>query len=220
MFLIDPTLEQTQFSGDILKSDQTHTLPSSLAIKWMNFLDGDDIKDGTAWAPTMGVSISNASHFLLEMEMTENEFAQNITTHPKRLKIWSRSLMDTPKAKERFENFKFAIGRIYGVYGKDDPSTSARYLNDNILGIISKGPSNETAFADIYAVFYKQGKLEEFINMSGPCTWYTKFPQGFSCGVGATQDNSCRGYDKFIPISCSEIVLKVAARYCNRDLYF
>eukprot|EP00092_Neocalanus_flemingeri_P006462 GFUD01006966.1.p1 GENE.GFUD01006966.1~~GFUD01006966.1.p1 ORF type:complete len:488 (+),score=117.33 GFUD01006966.1:135-1598(+) len=220
---VDPSVHLARFSGEILKSDQTLALPSSLAIGWMNFIEGDDVRDGTAWNWTGGVSRYNNSHFSLDMELTEDEFARNITTSPKIIERWTETLKNNPKVEEQFKNFKFAMGQIFGVYNNDNPSPVNG--NDGSLGIRSKGPRNETALADMYAVFYKQGTLDEFaINNHGrkkkvfqACKWYSKLPEGFSCGRGAPVDESCGSFERFIPIKCSEIVVKVAQRFCKRE---
>ena len=73
------------------------------------------------------------------------------------------------------------------------------------------------AWADQYAVFYRKGTFDFWGNQ--PCNWVYDIPQGFSCAVGA-EPNECSGrYDRFVPVECDEIVLKVAKKIfdCNGD---
>ena len=52
-----------------------------------------------------------------------------------------------------------------------------------------------------------------------PCNWVYDIPQGFSCVVGA-KPNECSGEnDRYVPVDCNEIVLKVARKVfnCNGD---
>ena len=45
--------------------------------------------------------------------------------------------------------------------------------------------------------------------------WTSKIPQGFSCGLAITPTNGCR-WDEFVPVDCSEVVIKVATpRDCS-----
>jgi hypothetical protein len=45
-------------------------------------------------------------------------------------------------------------------------------------------------------------------------SWWYKIPQGFSCGLGV----EVPGFDKFVPVDCSEIVVKVAkAKPCRNN---
>ena len=48
------------------------------------------------------------------------------------------------------------------------------------------------------------------ISSIGPkrdCDWYSQIPQGFSCGVAAPPKYGCT--NGFVPVDCSEVVLKV-----------
>ena len=58
-----------------------------------------------------------------------------------------------------------------------------------------------------------------FTSFFRPCSWVNDIPQGFSCAVGA-EPNECSGqYERFVPVECDEIVLKVAKKIfdCNGD---
>jgi len=203
----------SSFSGEVLRSNKTHNFPSRVAVKWMNFIEGDDVRDGTAWRWTVGSSKLNATDFSIDMGVDEKTFGMNIKTSPKILDRWSEKFKDDPKNAKQFESFRLAFGQIFGIYNEDEPSKSSVIGNDVSMQLLSKGPYNETARADIYAVFYKQGTLDTW----PACTWFSKLPQGFSCGRGAPADRSCNRFERFTPIECNKIVLKVASRFCSRD---
>ena len=45
--------------------------------------------------------------------------------------------------------------------------------------------------------------------------WTSKIPQGFSCGLAITQPNGCN-FDQYVPVNCSEVILKVGTpRHCD-----
>jgi len=208
--------EMFSVSGEIQQASQSYSEPTKIAITWFNFLEGDDIRDGTAWKWSGGLSNINASHFTLKMNLTEHQFSQNITTS---LKIKNGYWKKFPeKTRQQLNNFTLAMGHIHGVYSTDDkPSTG----NDRVLRDFSKGPNNEQAFADVYAVFYKRGSVDEFSfgtkTIYKECEWYSQLPQGFSCGRGASADLSCSHWERYEPVSCSEIVVKVFSRRCERN---
>ena len=53
----------------------------------------------------------------------------------------------------------------------------------------------------------------------GKCDWSPDIPEGFSCGVAALPKEGCTG-DRFLPVDCSEVVLKVAnPRHCKNCKY-
>ena len=46
-------------------------------------------------------------------------------------------------------------------------------------------------------------------------SWWSKIPQGFSCGLGVDVPGD---FDDFVPVDCSEIVVKVAkAKSCSNN---
>ena len=50
------------------------------------------------------------------------------------------------------------------------------------------------------------------------CAWYVQLPQGFSCGIASEPITECDGFgdfERFTPIPCDEIVLKVAVNDCE-----
>ena len=47
-------------------------------------------------------------------------------------------------------------------------------------------------------------------------SWWYKIPQGFSCGLGV--DAPDHHFDDFVPVDCSEVVVKVAkAKSCRNN---
>ena len=67
-------------------------------------------------------------------------------------------------------------------------------------------------------MFYKNGNLpsplaESVVGkhlMEGCMTHFSsKIPQGFSCGIGRSKMESHCDWDDYIPIDCSEVILKV-----------
>jgi len=207
--------EMFSVSGEIQRASPSYSEPTKIAITWFNWLEGDDVRDGTAWKWSGGLFNINASHFTLKMNLTEHQLSQNITTSPKIKNGYWKHFPE--KTRQQLNDFTLAMGQIHGVYNTDDkPSTG----NDGGLRGISKGPNNETAFADVYAVFYKRGSVDEFSfgskTIYKECDWYSQLPQGFSCGRGTSADRSCSRFERFEPVSCSEIVVKVASRKCER----
>jgi len=216
--ILGPRGDQPKFtvSGPILKSNASHEPDSSLSINWFNFMEGQKgLKDGTAWKRTGGVSRLNDSHFSVEMEMTEEHFLSNITTSPQILQRY-KNLGLSNATIEQIENFSLAMGFIYGT---------GRNLRD--IWINSGDAGEVNTWADMYAVFFKHGSVDEFTipareggrakTLFQDCHWYQQLPQGFSCGRGAPKDPSCgRGYfERFEQVSCSEVEVKVASSHCE-----
>merc|ERR1719186_911537 len=151
------------------------------------------------------------------MNLAEHQFSQSITTSPIIKTGYWKNFQE--KTRQQLDNFTLAMGLIHGGYSTDDLDLYGG-LND-----ISKGPNNETAFADVYAVFYKRGSVDEFSfdtkydtkTAFKECEWYSQLPQGFSCGRGASADLPCSRWERYVPVSCSAIVVKVASRKCERN---
>ena len=142
------------------------------------------------------------------MKMTAEEFDQSITMHPKMLEWFSKD--KTPEEIEEIKKFRLALGVIIGT---DIPggSTQERWFRSckSCGSQWSVGPSGEKAWADRYAVFYKNGTSELLDPQA--CSWFNQLPQGFSCGRGSVPIRDCNfGFERFIPVPCDEIVLKVA----------
>ena len=142
------------------------------------------------------------------MKLTAEEFDQNITMHPKILERLSRD--KTTEEIEEIKNFRLALGFIIGT---DFPGGSTQ-------GPWSVGPNDEKAWADRFAVFYKNG-TKDFGFPS--CSWVNQLPQGFSCGKASAPIQEChrrrnKYHEGFVPVPCDEIVLKVANKEsCPRD---
>ena len=90
---------------------------------------------------------------------------------------------------------------------------------------MKKGPSGEKAIADEYVVIFRKGfgitTFEDLIksygkNLNPDCDWYSKFPQGFSCAKGSPPIGDCF-FDRFDPVDCSNIVLKIATKDCDNE---
>ena len=62
-----PLLENFKISGEIVKMDENHKLPLKLGISWFNFMEGDDVRDGTAWQWTGGEDVFNETHFQIQV---------------------------------------------------------------------------------------------------------------------------------------------------------
>ncbi len=73
----------------------------------------------------------------------------------------------------------------------------------------------------MHAVFFKSGSAIDLL--SQPCQWFNRLPSGFSCARGAPPDPDCLDedgdpypFDRFVPVPCSELVVKVATGVCQR----
>jgi len=206
----------SQISGKIIKRNPSLSYPASLRIAWINFIDH---KDRTAWNRIGGQSkvemiTKSSGDFSLKMEMTNSELENNITTRQKVLQRWSKNL--TLKQMEQLKNLKFAMGFIFGVYNES---------RNNIREVFNqKGPNGEQAHSDMYAVFYRSGPIDVFINAASQskgedlsCTWFAQLPQGFSCGRGAPKDPACGNFfERYIPTDCSKIIVKVSDKECQK----
>ena len=214
------------FEGSIFKAKPNYSTPRGVKIQWMNFMEGDDVRDGTAFKMitesneinetnfkisvnmTFFLSYFNILMYVLQMKMTAEEFDQSITMHPKMLEWFSKD--KTPEEIEEIKKFRLALGMIMGA---DIPGGSTQERGPFSWSV---GPSGEKAWVDRFAVFYKNGTYD----FGRPdCAWYNQLPQGFSCGKGSVPIQECnRIFERFIPVPCDEIVLKVANKEsCPRD---
>ena len=212
--------EVLEVSGEIRSAEEGLRLPDSLVITWFNWLEQDDVRDGTAWRRTGGVSTIDAANlnFTLKMELGERQFAESITTSPKIKEWWQRF---PEKAQQQMESMTFAMGEIYGVYG-DRRNHEIRAGSEPGAVRDSRGPQDERAMADTYAVFYKRGTIDGFTigrkTIYTACKWYSQLPQGFSCGRGVPADTSCDGdrWERYETVPCDQVVVKLAKRRCER----
>merc|ERR1711860_389061 len=131
------------FEGSIFKAKPEYLTPRGVKIHWMNFLEGDDVRDGTAFKMTTKSNDIHESNFKISMNLTAEEFDQSITMHPKILQRFSRD--KTTEEIEKIKNFRLALGFIIGT---DISGGSTQ-------GLWSYGPNDEKAWADRFAVFYK-----------------------------------------------------------------
>ena len=86
------------------------------------------------------------------MEKTMDEFDESITTDPTKISWWAKY---SRAPEEEIANIKFAMGFVTGQYEND-----IECVFGNDLGFQpDKGPNGEMAFANRYAIFYKNGDL-------------------------------------------------------------
>ena len=125
-----------------------------------------------------------------------------MTLTPEKLQSASE---DIPNKINEINSTRFAMGWITGVYPGEKKEK-----------ILSVGPHGEMAWADKYAVFYKNGTFDFW---EKPCFWPNHLPQGFSCAVGAEPNDCSDERERFVPVECDKIVLKVAKKIsrCNGD---
>ena len=211
---------KTQISGRVIKNDSSHQFPKKLALMWTNFLDGDDIRDGTAWKRLGGTSFMGSNgNFDLIMDLPNHEFENNITTHPATIQRWSDEL--TLNQTEQFKKIKFAMGYVVGVYNDD---FQEKFYNQ-VRRKFDTGPNGEQAYADMYAIFYTSGPMDEYIDIwaqrfkekckrygrichDPSCEWWAQLPKGFSCGRAAPPDPNCGGkFDRYVQFKDIKIIL-------------
>ena len=80
-------------------------------------------------------------------------------------------------------------------------------MADEYVVIFRKG-FGITTFGDLIKSYGK--------NLKPDCDWYSKFPQGFSCAKGSPPKGDCF-FDRFDPVDCSKIVLKIATEDCDNE---
>ena len=161
-------------------------------------METDDVKipcpdcPSEAWSYTGGISNIQDNKFTLKMDISKEEFDQDITLHPSMTKFWlgkrSRGLLAGRKPNvtlDQLNNLKLAMGTIL-----DGKIASMRAMARD--DVYEKGA---LAMADMYAVFYKNDteSIYEKLGIFDNCHWLSKIPQGFSCGRGARPDPSCGG---------------------------
>ena len=91
------------------------------------------------------------NRFTFNLDITENEFAKNITTDPSLLERWS-NMFNVPL--EDVANVKFAAGYVFGYYGYYNKS-GYHFGNDMGFRVPSKGPLEEVTLADQYLIFFR-----------------------------------------------------------------
>lgn len=208
---------------ELIKRNESFQYPPKLSITWFNFLEGDNVRDGTAWKGIGGETILKSSgEFSLKMEMTNHPLENNISTNKGVSGRWSKMLNLNHDQNDDFymEEIRFAMGFIYGQYNED---YEINFGGDNGF-IKDKGPNGEEAYSDMYAVFYRSGpidamteKLKQSTKGDLSCSWWAQIPQGFSCGRGAPPDPNCeRRFERYVPTDCSNIIVKVAAKKCQK----
>merc|ERR1712062_821958 len=199
--------------GSVFKAKPEYSTPRSVKISWINVLAGGP--DGFNMI-TESNDI-NETNFKISMNMTAEEFDQSITLTNHRLNEISRD--KTHEEIEEIKKFRLALGVIIGgdIQGGSTKREGLRSCKRSCGSQWSVGPSGEKAWADRYAVFYKNGTSELLDPQA--CSWFNQLPQGFSCGKGSVSIQDCDfGFERFSPVPCNEIVLKVANQDgCPRD---
>ena len=124
------------------------------------------------------------------MDISKEEFDQDITLHPSLTKRWLGRMNKGPLAGrkpnvtlDQLNNLKFAMGLIL-----DGKIASLRsYDTDDSY------QDGALAMADMYVVFYKNDteSIFEKLGKLPNCHWFNKIPQGFSCGRGTRPNPSC-----------------------------
>ena len=171
-------------------------LPHKLQVTWVHLLES--IRHNSEFYPTndwKGCSDSVEAN----LGMTAEQFSQSTN---------SGDLYEQQGLEEGFSGDLY-VGYIFGRY--DNLTSRRMYRESN--DIISLGPNNERAMADEYVVLYNNMTVPQTYNgQDMSCAWFSKLPQGFSCGKGAPPDEGCKFFppaDIFTPVPCSEIVVKV-----------
>ena len=179
--------EYFQVNGTVQRANPEDALPSSLKMKWFSLMENDDVRPhNESWSYTGGISNIQDNKFTIKMDISKEEFDQDITLHPSMKKIWLGKRSRGPLAGrkpnvtlDQLNNLKFAMGPIL----------------DGKIASMNVWSHEEGAFAmaDMYAVFYKNDteSIYEKLGILNNCHWLSKIPQGFSCGRGARPDPSC-----------------------------
>jgi len=201
--------DHLSIEGSVFKAKPEYSTPRSVKISWINVLAGGP--DGFNMI-TESNNI-NETNFKISMNMTAEEFDQSITMVDR----YEISRDKTPKEIEEIKSLRFALGVIIGGDFQGGSTQRVRYRSCGPSATCgsqwSIGSSGENAWADRYAVFYKNGTNEKFQKLIDleACSWFNQLPQGFSCGRGSVPVQDCdNGFERFVPVPCNEIVLKVA----------
>lgn len=193
-------------------------------MSWANMLDGECFRNcGNQWGWTDGASsISNGHDFSYSMEVGKQEFIRSLETHtpvsnnPFRSEAsWWSEKTGVP-VDELTTKVKFAFGRIFGTYQPYEKAQSWTRKTQPLV-MDQTGPSGEVAVSDKFLTFYINKTMPLGTKMGrlfGP--WIDSFPQGFSCGKADPLGSGHRL--GFVPVNCSEVVVKVAEmKGCWKD---
>ena len=163
-------------SGTVQRADPEDALPSSIRMHWHSLMENDDVKipcpdcPSEAWSYTGGISNIQDNKFTLKMDISKEEFDQDITLHPSMTKFWLGKRSRGPLAGrkpnvtlDQLNNLKFAMGRIL-----DGKIASMREMPRD--DVYEKG----LAMADMYAVFYKNDteSIYEKLGLLDSCHWF------------------------------------------------
>ena len=140
-------------SGSVQRANSEDALPSSIKMHWYSLLEGDDVRPwNESWSYTGGISNIQDNKFTIKMDISKEEFDQDITLHPSVTKFWLGKRRHGPLAGtkpnvtlDQLNNLKFAMGLIL-----DGKIASLRsWAGDDSY------EDGALAMADMYAVFYK-----------------------------------------------------------------
>ena len=160
-------------------------------MHWDSLMETDDVRfpcpdcPDESWSYTGGISNIQDNKFTIKMDISKEEFDQDITLHPSVTKFWLGKRRHGPQAGtkpdvtlDQLNNLKFAMGLIL-----DGKFASFRVSYED----------GALAMADMYVVFYKNDteSIFEKLGKLPNCHWFNKIPQGFSCGRGTRPDPSC-----------------------------
>ena len=154
MILTDGDDTKFSFNGTLQKAMDVYEYPSLMKVRWINFLEGD-LKSDTPWlhcGGTMSVSSELDTKFGFVMEKNMDEFDKSITTDPQRISLWAKYL-SAPEVE--VAEIKFAMGFVTGHYENEIKCVFGNDLGSSV----DNGTNGEVAFADRYAVFYKNDDL-------------------------------------------------------------
>jgi len=149
--------DHLSIEGSVFKAKPEYSTPRSVKIRWVNVLE---VGAPNGFNMITESNDINETNFKISMKMTVEEFDQSITFDD-----YYGTLRDkTPEEIEEIKKFRLALGVIIGgdIQGG---STQREWLSSckrTCGSQWSVGPSGEKAWADRYAVFYKNGTNEKF----------------------------------------------------------
>ena len=139
------------FNGKMMKTNAYFQYPPLVKIAWLNLLEVDTFDLMRPWTWCGGESLTFEDEFDYTMEMTQEKFDKNITTHPSVLPWWARNF-NVPE--DEISKIKYTMGYVIGHY--DTNEVQCGFGNDNTFNP-TLGPNGELSVAERYVVFYRNG---------------------------------------------------------------
>ena len=149
-FIVQCVDSKFSFNGKMMKSNADYQYPPLVKIAWLNLLEVDSFDLMRPWTWCGGESLTFGDGFAYTMEMTQENFDKNITTHPSVLAWWAGNF-NVPK--DEISKIKYTIGYVIGHYENE---VQCGFGNDNTFNP-PPGPNGELAVAERYVVFYRNG---------------------------------------------------------------